>query len=67
VALSGFDGLLYSIGFLVGWPIVMFLIAEAAQEPRPLHVLRRGRVPAAPDARAQSPAAIGSLAVSAST
>ena len=28
VALSGFDGLLYSIGFLVGWPIVMFLIAE---------------------------------------
>ena len=28
VALSGFDGLIYSIGFLVGWPIVMFLIAE---------------------------------------
>jgi cation/acetate symporter len=28
VALSGFDGLMYSIGFLVGWPIVMFLIAE---------------------------------------
>ncbi len=28
VATSGFDGLLYSIGFLVGWPIVMFLIAE---------------------------------------
>src|SRR5678810_301990 len=28
VALSGFDGLLYSIGFLVGWPVVMFLIAE---------------------------------------
>jgi len=25
---SGFDGLLYSIGFLVGWPIIMFLIAE---------------------------------------
>ncbi|MDO9383440.1 MAG: cation acetate symporter [Hyphomicrobiaceae bacterium] len=25
---SGFDGLIYSIGFLVGWPIVMFLIAE---------------------------------------
>ncbi|WP_419729815.1 cation acetate symporter [Lichenicola sp.] len=25
---SGFDGLLYSIGFLVGWPILMFLIAE---------------------------------------
>ena len=28
VALSGFDGLIYSIGFLVGWPIIMFLIAE---------------------------------------
>jgi len=28
VAVSGFDGLIYSIGFLVGWPIVMFLIAE---------------------------------------
>jgi cation/acetate symporter len=25
---SGFDGLIYSIGFLVGWPIIMFLIAE---------------------------------------
>ena len=25
---SGFDGLIYSIGFLVGWPIVTFLIAE---------------------------------------
>ena len=28
VALTGFDGLIYSIGFLVGWPIVLFLIAE---------------------------------------
>lgn len=25
---NGFDGLLYSIGFLAGWPIVLFLIAE---------------------------------------
>ena len=25
---SGFDGLIYSVGFLVGWPIVLFLIAE---------------------------------------
>ncbi len=25
---SGFDGLIYSIGFLVGWPVVLFLIAE---------------------------------------
>src|SRR5688572_20080385 len=28
VAVSGFDGLIYSVGWLVGWPIVMFLIAE---------------------------------------
>jgi len=28
VALYGFDGLIYSIGFLVGWPIVLYLIAE---------------------------------------
>lgn len=25
---SGYDGLLYSIGFLVGWPIVMFPLSE---------------------------------------
>lgn len=25
---SGFDGLIYSIGFLVGWPVIMFLVAE---------------------------------------
>ena len=28
VATKGYDGLIYSIGFLVGWPIIMFLIAE---------------------------------------
>ncbi len=28
VSLSGFDGLIYSVGFLVGWPLVMFLVAE---------------------------------------
>jgi len=25
---KGFDGLIYSIGFLVGWPIILFLVAE---------------------------------------
>lgn len=25
---SGYDGLIYSIGFLVGWPLILFLIAE---------------------------------------
>ena len=28
VYLSGYDGLIYSIGFLVGWPIILFLVAE---------------------------------------
>lgn len=25
---NGFDGLIYSVGWLVGWPIILFLIAE---------------------------------------
>ena len=25
---SGFDGIIYSVGFLVGWPIITFLMAE---------------------------------------
>jgi cation/acetate symporter len=28
VSTTGFDGLIYSTGWLVGWPIVLFLIAE---------------------------------------
>ncbi len=28
VMAAGFDGLIYSIGFLVGWPIITFLMAE---------------------------------------
>jgi cation/acetate symporter len=28
VYMSGYDGLIYSVGFLVGWPVVTFLIAE---------------------------------------
>jgi cation/acetate symporter len=28
VYMKGYDGLIYSIGFLVGWPIILFLIAE---------------------------------------
>jgi cation/acetate symporter len=62
VAVSGFDGLIYSIGFLVGWPIVTFLIAE------PLRNLGRFTFADVLAARlAQAPirisAAIGSLAV----
>jgi len=28
VYLKGYDGLIYSIGFLVGWPLILFLVAE---------------------------------------
>ena len=28
VMMGGYDGLIYSIGFLVGWPVVTFLLAE---------------------------------------
>jgi len=28
VYMQGYDGLIYSIGFLVGWPIILFLVAE---------------------------------------
>ena len=28
VAQSGFDGLIYSVGWLVGWPVMTFLVAE---------------------------------------
>ena len=28
VMVNGYDGLIYSIGFLVGWPVITFLIAE---------------------------------------
>jgi cation/acetate symporter len=31
VATSGYDGLIYSVGWLVGWPIVLFLVAEPAR------------------------------------
>src|SRR5512136_1078821 len=28
VSTKGYDGLIYSVGWLVGWPVVMFLISE---------------------------------------
>ncbi|HEU0030606.1 MAG TPA: sodium/solute symporter [Kofleriaceae bacterium] len=28
VSMNGFDGLIYSVGWLVGWPVITFLIAE---------------------------------------
>ncbi|MFV7791478.1 sodium:solute symporter family transporter, partial [Aliarcobacter lanthieri] len=28
IYLQGYDGIIYAIGFLVGWPIILFLMAE---------------------------------------
>lgn len=28
VALKGFDGMIYAVGWLVGWPVLLFLVAE---------------------------------------
>lgn len=56
---SGYDGLIYSIGFLIGWPIILFLIAERLRNlgrytlpMSPLTVCSRNRsVPCRPAAR----------------
>ncbi len=49
---SGYDGLIYSLGFLVGWPIILFLIAERLRNPGPLHLCRCSLLP--PETRADS-------------
>ena len=58
---SGFDGLIYSIGFLVGWPIVLFLIAERLRNLGKLHLRRRRRLPAAAGADPHRSRPIGTL------
>src|SRR4026207_1874116 len=56
VSTTGFDGLIYSTGWLVGWPVVLFLIAE------PLRHLGRytfaAGVPAAPRRAVAHPGAL---------
>ena len=46
----GYDGLIYSVGWLVGWPIVTFLIAEPLRNLGKYHVRRRRLVPLRADA-----------------
>jgi len=50
VYLKGFDGLIYSIGFLVGWPIILFLVAEQLRNLGKIHLLGRSIVPFTPNA-----------------
>ena len=52
VALRGYDGMIYATGWLVGWPALMFLIAEPRPKPRQVHLRRRRGVPPAADAGA---------------
>ncbi len=56
---SGYDGLIYSIGFLVGWPIVTVPDRRAPAQPRQVHLRRRGVLPprADPDPHRCRPAA----------
>ncbi len=51
VSLKGYDGLIYSVGWLVGWPIVMFLISEPLRNLGQVHPVRRGGLPAPSPAR----------------
>ena len=46
---NGFDGLIFSIGWLVGWPIITFLMAERLRNLGKVHVCRRGGLPLRPD------------------
>lgn len=42
---TGYDGLIYSTGFLVGWPIVLFLIAERLRNLGKFTFAGRGCIP----------------------
>ncbi len=50
VALKGYDGMIYATGWLVGWPALMFLIAEPLRNLGQVHVRRRRGVPPPADA-----------------
>ena len=52
VSLKGYDGMIYATGWLVGWPALMFLIAEPLAQPRQVHLRRRRLLPPPPEARA---------------
>lgn len=43
IAINGYDGFLYSIGFLVAWLVALLLVAEPAPQRRQVHDGRRAR------------------------
>ena len=34
IYLKGYDGLIYAVGFFVGWPVILFLMAEKIKKLR---------------------------------
>ena len=54
VMATGYDGLIYSIGFLVGWPVDHLPDGRAAAQPRQVHLRRRGRATASSRRRSAS-------------
>ena len=55
IALNGYDGFLYSIGFLVAWLVALLLVAEQLRNTGKLHHGRRAELPAASSARCAWP------------
>ena len=45
IASFGFDGFLYSIGYLAGWVVALFVIAEPIKRSRQIHLRRRAGQP----------------------
>jgi hypothetical protein len=43
IAFFGYDGFLYSIGYLAGWIVALFIIRRAAEAAGALHLRRRAR------------------------
>jgi hypothetical protein len=50
---SGFDGLIFSIGWLVGWPVTHLPDGRTPAQPRQVHLCRRRLLPFCANADAQ--------------
>ena len=55
IAFYGYDGFLYSIGYLAGWIVALFVIAEPLKRHGQVHLRRRARQPASTRAASSSP------------
>ena len=57
IAFYGYDGFLYSIGYLAGWIVALFVIAEPIKRLGKLHLRRRARRASSTRAASSSPPA----------